>query len=177
MKIDAILPTYNRADLLSRALDSALNAEVPEGHEVQVIIVDNNSSDRTRSVAEQYDSRHGTRFRYLFEPKQGRHHALDCGIRHSLANVIAFFDDDERLVPNWFKTVAENFSQPETLAEAEAAIARFDFDIVMLDMSLPDGSGSELLPRLKNRAGDTIPVIVFRPATPTPTWRGRSRSC
>jgi PAS domain S-box-containing protein len=48
-----------------------------------------------------------------------------------------------------------------TLAEAEAAIARFDFDVVILDMSLPDGSGSELLPRLKNRAGDTIPTIVF----------------
>jgi CheY-like chemotaxis protein len=28
-------------------------------------------------------------------------------------------------------------------------------------MSLPDGSGSELLPRLKNHAGDPIPVIVF----------------
>jgi glycosyltransferase involved in cell wall biosynthesis len=52
MKIDVIRPTYNRADLLPRALDSAVNAADPDGHEVQVIIVDNISSDQTKTVAE-----------------------------------------------------------------------------------------------------------------------------
>jgi glycosyltransferase involved in cell wall biosynthesis len=112
MKIDAILPTYNRADLLSQALDSALNAAVSHGHEVQVTIVDNNSTDQTKMVAERYIARDGTRFRYLFEPKQGRHHALNRGIAHSTADIIAFFDDDERLVPTWFNTIADNFAQP-----------------------------------------------------------------
>jgi glycosyltransferase involved in cell wall biosynthesis len=90
MKIDAILPTYNRADLLPRALDSALDAALPDGHDVRVVIVDNNSTDRTRMVAEQYVSRHGGRFKYLFESKQGRHHALNCGISQSAADIIAF---------------------------------------------------------------------------------------
>src|SRR5262245_23339490 len=106
MKIDAILPTYNRADLLSQALDSALDAAVSHGHEVQVTIVDNNSTDQTKTVAERYIARDCTRFRYLFEPKQGRHHALNRGIAHSTADIIAFFDDDERLVPTWFNTIA-----------------------------------------------------------------------
>jgi glycosyltransferase involved in cell wall biosynthesis len=112
MKIDAILPTYNRAELLSQALDSALNAAVPDGYDVQTIIVDNNSTDDTKTVAQDYVNRYGAKFRYLFEPRQGRHHALNCGISHSTADVIAFFDDDERLVPTWFKTIAENFSKP-----------------------------------------------------------------
>jgi glycosyltransferase involved in cell wall biosynthesis len=110
MKIDVILPTYNRADLLPRALDSAVNAADPEGHEVQVTIVDNNSSDHTKAVAERYVTGYGTKFRYLFEPKQGRHHALNCGISGSSADVIAFFDDDEQIVPNWFTTISENFA-------------------------------------------------------------------
>ncbi len=41
MKIDVILPTYNRADLLTRALDSALDATTPAGHTIQIIVVDN----------------------------------------------------------------------------------------------------------------------------------------
>jgi glucosyl-dolichyl phosphate glucuronosyltransferase len=113
MKIDAILPTYNRADLLVRSLDSALEATTPAGHEVQITVVDNNSTDRTKTVVDDYISRSGTRFKYLFEPKQGRHHALNCGIAQSSADVIAFFDDDERLVPTWFETIAENFARPD----------------------------------------------------------------
>jgi glucosyl-dolichyl phosphate glucuronosyltransferase len=71
MKIDVILPTYNRADLLPRALDSTVNAADPEGHEVQIVIVDNNSSDHTKALAERYVTGYGTKFTYLFEPKQG----------------------------------------------------------------------------------------------------------
>jgi PAS domain S-box-containing protein len=48
-----------------------------------------------------------------------------------------------------------------TLAEARAAIAGAEFDIVILDMSLPDGSGSDLLPALTSPAGDPIPVVIF----------------
>jgi glucosyl-dolichyl phosphate glucuronosyltransferase len=112
MRIDAILPTYNRAELLSRALDSVVQASVPKDDEVQVIIVDNNSNDQTPAVVENYASRTAIRLKYLFERKQGRHHALNCGIAQSAADVIAFFDDDERLVPTWFETIAENFKQP-----------------------------------------------------------------
>jgi glycosyltransferase involved in cell wall biosynthesis len=113
VRIDAILPTYNRADLLPRALDSALSASIPRDHDVQIVVVDNNSSDQTKAVVERYASPPGARFKYLFEPKQGRHHALNCGIAQSSADVIAFFDDDERLVPTWFETIAENFARPE----------------------------------------------------------------
>jgi DNA-binding response OmpR family regulator len=48
-----------------------------------------------------------------------------------------------------------------TLAQATAELAKFEFDTVILDMNLPDGSASALLPQLKNHAGQTIPVIVF----------------
>ena len=113
MKIDVILPTYNRADLLTRALDSALDATTPAGHTIQIIVVDNNSTDRTKALVADYMSKCGPRLQYLFEPKQGRHHALNCGIAQSSADVIAFFDDDERLVPSWFETIAENFARPD----------------------------------------------------------------
>jgi PAS domain S-box-containing protein len=48
-----------------------------------------------------------------------------------------------------------------TTAEAEQAIAAFHFDIVILDMNLPDGSGGDLLPKLRRPSGETIPIVVF----------------
>jgi DNA-binding response OmpR family regulator len=46
-------------------------------------------------------------------------------------------------------------------AEAEQAVAAADYDVVILDMNLTDGSGSELLPKLRRASGETIPVVVF----------------
>ena len=46
----------------------------------------------------------------------------------------------------------------ETLEEARQALAKENFDLVVLDLLLPDGNGAELLPLLAKRQ---IPVIVF----------------
>ena len=109
MRIDAILPTFNRANLVVKALESALAAAVPSGCEIRFFVVDNNSRDETREMIASYSQSHENKITYLFEPQQGRHHALNNGIAHSTADVIAFFDDDERLPANWFEVIAEAF--------------------------------------------------------------------
>jgi PAS domain S-box-containing protein len=48
-----------------------------------------------------------------------------------------------------------------TLAKAKKQIEANDFDMIILDIQLPDGSGVELLPLLNNRDGRSIPVLVF----------------
>src|SRR2546430_13297392 len=72
MRLDIILPTYNRHQLLTRTLDSLLTAEVPADLSVFVTVVDNNSSDATRETVEIYQSRFCGRLRYVFEKLQGR---------------------------------------------------------------------------------------------------------
>ncbi len=110
MTIAAVLPTYNRAHLLTKALDSALSATAPAGCEVCIVVVDNNSTDRTREVVADYIRRYGEqRVRYLFEQQQGRHFALNCGIAGSSSNIVAMFDDDEVLERDWFEVIAECF--------------------------------------------------------------------
>ena len=113
MIIDTVLPTYNRADDLARAVESAMAAHVPAHCDVHLIIVDNNSKDHTRSVALDLIARHSSRrISYVFEPKQGRNNALNAGIAKGEGDIVSFFDDDETLDPHWYQAIADAFSDP-----------------------------------------------------------------
>jgi glycosyltransferase involved in cell wall biosynthesis len=101
MKITVILCTYNRSELLAKALQSIASLGLLEAAEWEVLVVDNNSTDRTRAVVEEFCSRHPGRFRYMFEPQPGKSHALNAGIRAASGEILAFTDDDVTVEPTW----------------------------------------------------------------------------
>ena len=109
MRLDVILPTYNRQDLLPLALNSLFAAEIPAGLEVSITVVDNNSTDGTRQVIESFQQRFGERLKYCFERRQGRSHALNAGIAATTGELIGTIDDDEEIEQNWFKVAYETF--------------------------------------------------------------------
>ena len=94
MKVTVILCTYNRCQILMKALESVAVSVMPESVEWEVLVVDNNSNDQTREVAQQICRKHPAHFRYLFEPRQGKSYALNSGIRVGRGDVLAFMDDD-----------------------------------------------------------------------------------
>jgi glucosyl-dolichyl phosphate glucuronosyltransferase len=108
MKISVILCTYNRSQSLVKALDGVAAQILPESVEWEVLVVDNKSTDQTRQVTEDFCRRHPGRIRYLFEPQQGKSHALNAGIREARGEVLAFMDDDVAVGPNWL----ENLTAP-----------------------------------------------------------------
>lgn len=113
MRLDVIVPTYNRQEMLKRTLDSLLNARVPGGLTVLVTVVDNNSKDKTREVVESYVERFGAeRVRYLFEKEQGRSSALNAGIRATDGDLVGMIDDDEEIDAGWYEEVTKAFSDP-----------------------------------------------------------------
>ncbi len=81
MNITVILCTYNRCLTLPKALKSVAASTLPKSVDWDVLVVDNNSNDQTRGVVEEFSSRHPGRFRYLFESKPCKSHALNAGIR------------------------------------------------------------------------------------------------
>ncbi|MGO8787156.1 MAG: glycosyltransferase family 2 protein [Terriglobia bacterium] len=105
MKITVILCTYNRCTILAKALNSVAASRLPESIEWEVLVVDNNSSDRTREVVEDYCRRFPGRFRYLFEPQQGLSYARNAGIREGRGYVLAFMDDDVTVEPEWLQNL------------------------------------------------------------------------
>jgi len=101
MKVSVIVCTYNRCQILDQALESVAVSELPESVEWEVLVVDNNSNDRTREVINGFREEHPDRFRYLFEPKQGKSNALNAGIREATGDILAFTDDDIIVAPTW----------------------------------------------------------------------------
>jgi glycosyltransferase involved in cell wall biosynthesis len=101
MAVTVILCTYNRCNSLARTLESLAASTLPEDTEWKVLVVDNNSSDQTRTVVEDFCQRYPGRFHYLFEPRQGKSHALNSGIREARGDILAFVDDDVSVEPSW----------------------------------------------------------------------------
>jgi len=101
MKITVILCTYNRCQFLAGALESVAASILPASVDWEVLIVDNNSSDQTLEVVEDFCRRYPGRFRYVFEPQQGLSCARNAGIRESQSEILAFTDDDVIVEPDW----------------------------------------------------------------------------
>jgi PAS domain S-box-containing protein len=93
--------------------------------------------------------------------------ALVRSLRHMLAGRheprILHVEDDadlSRILGRALEGKVEWVGAP-TLREAKKRLAEEDFDLVVLDLGLPDGSGFELLESLKQRPGAPIPVLIL----------------
>jgi len=108
--VSVIIPTYNRCGGLPALLDSLCRQEAA-GVRFEVLVVDNNSADRTRAVVEQFAAQHpALPLRYVFEPQRGVSHARNAGIRESAAPLLAFIDDDVQPAPGWVAAIARAFA-------------------------------------------------------------------
>jgi glucosyl-dolichyl phosphate glucuronosyltransferase len=105
MNITVILCTYNRCQILAKALSSVARSRLPESVAWEVLVVDNNSRDRTRDVVADFCGRYPGRFRYLFESRPGKSYALNSGITEAQGDVLAFMDDDVRVEQTWLQAL------------------------------------------------------------------------
>lgn len=101
MDVTVVICTYNRCQILERALESVLDSIIPPSLEWEIVLVDNNSKDRTRAVVEGIIARRPGRIRYRFEPKQGLSNARNAGVAEAKGKAVAFTDDDVAVDPHW----------------------------------------------------------------------------
>ena len=88
MTLDVLIPTYNRAPLLARTLESLLAADRPESMPVVVTVCDNRSTDETPAVVAAFRERFGGQLRYVYEGTPGRSSALNAAIAASNGDLV-----------------------------------------------------------------------------------------
>ena len=114
MDLDLLIPTFNRATLLQKCLESIARALHPTTLNINVVILDNNSSDSTPQVAQAFVRRQSTiKFQYVFVARAGKSAALNEGISRTHSELVGMIDDDEELDENWFDVVAKEMRDPD----------------------------------------------------------------
>lgn len=115
--ISVIICTYNRDKYIGQLLDSLAKNDYPETN-YEIILVDNNCTDNTRSICEEFVvKKTNINFRYVEEHEQGLSAARNKGIKEAKGDIIIYVDDDAIVDSDYIRSYAEHFhSNPETMA-------------------------------------------------------------
>jgi glycosyltransferase involved in cell wall biosynthesis len=110
-KISVIIPTYNRAHLLNRTIQSVLNQTF---HDLEIIIVDDASTDGTEELIKNFNDSRILYFRH--EKNKGGSATRNTGIKHASGEFVAFLDSDDEWLPEKLEKQMEIFDKaPKTL--------------------------------------------------------------
>ncbi len=100
MQVSVIIPTYNRAQRLGKAIDSVL---AQSHQDFELIVVDDGSEDNTDELIENYNSD----IVYIRQENSGAAAARNRGIEKARYNLLAFLDSDDWFAENKLKTQIE----------------------------------------------------------------------
>src|SRR5215472_13640646 len=90
--LSIVIPCYNQAHFLGEAIASAL---AQDHSPVEIVVVDDGSTDETAAVAARHPS-----LRCLRQPNRGLPAARNAGWQASMGRYVIFLDADDRLLPN-----------------------------------------------------------------------------
>jgi GT2 family glycosyltransferase len=117
LRISVGICTYNRDRFLFAALESLARQNM-ECAAYEVILVDNNSTDKTADVARQFRENYpSVQFHYFLEEKQGLSHARNRAVEEAQSELIAFIDDDAIADPAYLENLLSFFDlHPQIMA-------------------------------------------------------------
>jgi len=114
--ISIVLCTYNRAAFIRDALTTLFSAVRASGYTVEIIVVNNASTDTTDDVVACLISENPDVTVFLVcEPRQGLSHARNTGIISSRGDIVCFLDDDVLIPEGWLSGLLDAFSLGESI--------------------------------------------------------------
>jgi glycosyltransferase involved in cell wall biosynthesis len=109
--VSVIVATYNMASFVTDTIDSLLNQSWPN---IEVIIIDDGSTDNTAEVLQQYES--DSRVILIAQPNQGQTVAKNRGLQKATGEFIGFCDADDLWRPEKLSTQLPHFTDNKKLA-------------------------------------------------------------
>ncbi|NEP00039.1 MAG: glycosyltransferase family 2 protein [Symploca sp. SIO2E9] len=130
VEITVAICSYNGATRLPKVLELLRSQSLTEHFSWEIIVVDNNSTDHTAAVVQQYQSNWSEAYpiRYYFEPRQGLAFARRKAIQEAKGSLIGFLDDDNFPASNWVNAAYE-FGQLHPKAGAYGSRIYGDYEV------------------------------------------------
>ena len=110
-KFSVLMPIYNVEEYLSQAIDSLIDQSIGFEENIELVIVDDGSPDRSKEIALKYHEKYPDNIKVLSKPNGGQASAFNLGLNHLHGKYISFFDSDDCLSPNVFEDVYNFFQQ------------------------------------------------------------------
>jgi len=154
-----VIPTYNRAELLRRTLDSLTRQDLPRA-DFEVLVVDDGSSDSTAELVAGYADR--LDLRYFFQPDEGWRvaQARNVGLAAATGAVCVFVDSGVQLHPGCLAAHLDS----HTRAEGPVAVVGYAYGFGT------DGDEAAELARVLDDADSHDPAAVFGLVRETGRW-------
>lgn len=109
--VSIITVAYNSEKTITGTMESVLSQSYGN---IEYIVIDGNSTDRTVEIAEEFHSKmeaRGIRFRIVSEPDQGIYDAMNKGIRLAEGEIIGILNSDDWYEPDAVETVVGEFKK------------------------------------------------------------------
>ncbi len=154
-KFSVIIPVYNGAPTVGRAIESVLTQTYP-AHEV--IIVDDGSIDATAQAVAPF----GSRVRYIYQSNGGVAAARNAGANHATGEWLAFLDADDWYYPNRLRWHAEWIQEDAGLdfLTGDYEYVKPDGSRISLSMEVHE-SGRQILDKVPSAVMDKAPSSVI----------------
>ncbi len=110
MKFSIVIPTYNRAAFLPKAIESVLAQTFAVW---ELIIVDDGSTDNTREVVSRYSD---SRIIYIYQQNAERSAARNNGVNHAKGDYVCFLDSDNYMLPYRLENLADSITNESEFA-------------------------------------------------------------
>ena len=124
MKLSFVIPAYNEEAYLPKCLEAVLKEKQKGKYDIEIIVVNNASTDSTRKVALSYPE-----VIVVDEPVKGLSAARHAGFSVSTGDIIANIDSDSVLTPEWTDTVMNYFSKNSDLIALSGPFVYHDLSI------------------------------------------------
>lgn len=109
-KVSVLIMNYNYARFLGEAIESVLNQDYP-GNLIEIIVVDDGSTDNTKEVIERYKDR----IKYIYQKNRGQAEAINSGLKYVNSKYLFFLDADDFFYKNKISRVVEEFKKDEKI--------------------------------------------------------------
>jgi len=117
--ISVVIPTYNRARYLERAIRSVW---AQTGLPLEMLIIDNCSTDNTGELVERLKTESPIPLNYIFESRPGANFARNTGARCAKGALVVYLDDDAFADPNWLGVYAREFERDPDVACVQGGV-------------------------------------------------------
>jgi len=106
--VSIIIPSYNNAQFIAETLESVFNQTYSD---FEIVLVDDGSTDDTKSIVNEYIKRYPRKIRYMYQPNQGISVARNKALKFAKGEYIAFLDSDDVWEADKLKLQMEFFDQ------------------------------------------------------------------